>query len=182
MPWTTPSRRSLLATAAGAALLTGCSGGGRSASGSDAPLERRVREAAVRDSEALLERYDATVRAHPALGPRLAPLRAAVAEHVGALRPDGARPTPSPGGSRAAAGAPQGARGAKGAPAIVAVTVPDQPAEAVAELADAERGLAEARVQVLADAPGELARLLASVAACGIVHHHLLTSNPGGQE
>ncbi|WP_185921667.1 hypothetical protein [Streptomyces sp. WAC06614] len=188
MPSTLPSRRSLLAaaaTAAGASLLTGCSDGGRAAPDSDAPLERRMREAAVRESQELLERYDATAKAHPALAERLAPLRAAVGEHVAALHPDGARPSPAPTGSREAAGAPRGAKGAKGAkgaPPLVAVSVPDKPEEAVTALADAERSLAEARTQHLAGAPGELARLLASVAACGIVHHHLLTSNPGGRQ
>ncbi|MBW5486872.1 hypothetical protein [Streptomyces bambusae] len=184
MPWTfpsSPSRRSLLVTAAGAALLTGCSAADRSPGRPDAPLEPRMREAAVRESQGMLERYDATLAAHPTLAERLAPLRAAVAAHVTALRPDGAPPTPAPAGSPGAAGAPKGAS-ASPVPSASPVQVPDQPAKALTALADAERSLAESRTQALADAPGELARLLASVAACGVVHHHLLTSNPGGQE
>ncbi|MFE3287305.1 twin-arginine translocation signal domain-containing protein, partial [Streptomyces sp. NPDC059233] len=61
MPWTLPfrpSRRSLLAGAAGAAgaaLLTGCSGGPSPEEEARIPLERRMREAAVRESERLLE-------------------------------------------------------------------------------------------------------------------------------
>ncbi len=188
MPWTPPSRpsrRSLLAGtagAAGAALLTGCSDDAPSG-GADAaiPLERRMREAAVRDSERLLERYDATAAAHPALAARLAPLRAAVAAHAAALSPT---PAGSPNPSRSASPSPSpspspsGGTGAAG-PAASADPVPAKPADALTALADAERSLSEARTIDLAGAPGELARMLASVAACGAVHVYLLTSNPG---
>ncbi len=57
--------------------------------------------------------------------------------------------------------------------------MPAKPAEALTALADAERSLSEARTIDLAGAPGELARMLASVAACGAVHVYLLTSTPG---
>ncbi|MEV7524128.1 hypothetical protein [Streptomyces sp. NPDC091371] len=178
VPWTPPlrpSRRSLLAGAAGAAgaaLLTGCSGGTSAEEDPAIPLERRMRESAVRDSERLLERYDATRAAHQALAERLAPLRAAVAAHAAALAPAAAgSPAPSP-------AAPSGAVGAA-APTASAEPVPPKPADALTALADAERKLSEARTIDLAGAPGELARLLASVAACGAVHAHLLTSNPG---
>ncbi|MFD9729669.1 hypothetical protein [Streptomyces sp. NPDC059072] len=178
MPWTLPfrpSRRSLLAGAAGAAgaaLLTGCSGGPSPEEEARIPLERRMREAAVRESERLLERYDATRAAHPDLDGQLAPLRAAVAAHAAALAPAAA-------GSRSPRPAsPSGAVGAA-APTGSAEPVPPKPAEALTALADAERKLSEARIIDLAGAPGELARLLASLAACGAVHVHLLTSNPG---
>ncbi|WP_411107655.1 hypothetical protein [Streptomyces sp. cmx-4-9] len=182
MPWTLtsrPSRRSLLAGAAGAVLLTGCSEGEPPGTDSGAAPERRMREAAVRDSERLLERYDATLAAHPDLAGRLAPLRASVAAHVAALAspgpvPGGATPSGSPPGSPAPAGATPA-----GPPAGSAAAVPPQPADALTALADAERSLAEARTIDLAGAPGELARMLASVAACGAVHTHLLTSTPG---
>ncbi|MCX5375517.1 hypothetical protein [Streptomyces sp. NBC_00091] len=197
MPWTTPlrpspSRRSLLAGAAGAAgaaLLTGCTGGG-DASGADSgiPLERRLRESAVRDSERLLERYDTTAAAHPALAGRLAPLRAAVAAHTAALAfadPAARGPASRP-ASPAASGAPSGRPSAppavapaSAAPAASREAVPPQPEEALSALADAERSLSEARTIALAGAPGELARMLASVAACGAVHAYLLTSTPG---
>ncbi|MFJ6794045.1 hypothetical protein [Streptomyces sp. NPDC091268] len=207
MPWTmplrpSPSRRSLLAGAAGAAgavLLTGCSDGGGPAEGETGiPLERRMRETAVRDSERLLERYDATTAAHPVLAPRLAPLRAAVAAHASALAVEGPAAGPGAGsatGSRAAggSGAPgkasaapatgAAASGGAATPAAAAPSgepVPAQPADALAELADSERSLAEARTISLAGAPPELARVLASVAACGHVHAYLLTSTPGG--
>ncbi|MFD3781647.1 hypothetical protein [Streptomyces sp. NPDC058612] len=171
-----PSRRSVLAGAAGAAgavLLSGCDGG---PSGGDAaiPLERRMRETAVRDSGRLLERYDATAAAHPALAERIAPLRASVAAHAAALSPA------APGSPSAAASPPPSGGTGAAAPATGAGgPVPAKPADALAALADAERTLSEARTIDLAAAPGELARLLASVAACGAVHAYLLTSNPG---
>ncbi|OEJ33992.1 hypothetical protein [Streptomyces subrutilus] len=175
MPWTLssrPSRRSLLAGAAGAAgtvLLAGCSDAGSPGTDTGIPLERRMREAAVRDSARLLERYAATAAAHPALAARLAPLHAAVAAHAAAfsLTPPGA-PSASPAGGTGAA-----------APAPSAEPVAPKPADALTALADAERSLSEARTIDLAGAPGELARMLASVAACGAVHAYLLTSTPG---
>ncbi|MFD8978720.1 hypothetical protein ACFV0Q_02285, partial [Streptomyces sp. NPDC059564] len=74
-------------------------------------------------------------------------------------------PSPSPSPAASPAGGKDG--------------VPPQPAEALSALADAERSLSEARTIALAGAPGELARMLASVAACGAVHAYLLTSTPG---
>ncbi|MGK5641747.1 hypothetical protein ACSNOK_26005, partial [Streptomyces sp. URMC 126] len=52
--------------------------------------------------------------------------------------------------------------------------VPDDPDEALAALAAAERRTADGRGAALADAPPELARLLASVAAAGAAHAYLL--------
>ncbi|MEU9718634.1 hypothetical protein [Streptomyces sp. NPDC047976] len=189
MPLTTPSRpspsrRSLLAGAAGATgavLLTGCAGsGGEPGADSGIALDRRMREGAVRDSRQLLERYDATLAAHPGLAERLGPLREAVAAHTSALAPAdpaAGKPSPRPGPpSPSASGA---AAPAAGAPAARKEPVPAQPGEALSALADAERDLSEARTVALAGAPGELARMLASVAACGAVHAYLLTSTPG---
>ncbi|MFD9408375.1 hypothetical protein ACFWBN_15370 [Streptomyces sp. NPDC059989] len=183
VPWTLPprpSRRSLLAGAAGAAgalLLTGCSDGPSADGDTGIPLGRRMREAAVRDSGRLLERYDATAAAHPALAGRLAPLRAAVAAHSAALSPT---PAGSPSASRSASPSPAGATGAA-APAPSAEPVPAKAEDALSALADAERSLSEARTIDLAGAPGELARMLASLAACGAVHAYLLTSTPGAK-
>lgn len=184
VPSIMPSRRSLLAGAAGitgAALLSGCSGGGPPESEPEIPLERRMRETAVRDSTRLLERYDATSAAHPALAERLAPLRASVAAHTAALAADPAA-SPSPNRSRSSSPSPSASAGVSApvSPAPGAEPVPVKPAEALTELADAERSLAEARTISLTGAPGELARLLASVAACGRVHAYLLTSTPPG--
>ncbi|MGI5445815.1 hypothetical protein ACQEVM_08710 [Streptomyces sp. CA-243310] len=160
--------------AGGAALLSGCSGGDDSSGAStEVSLERRMREGAVRDSEDLLERYDRTIAAHPDLAGRLGPLRASVAAHPAALafvepgRSDEQRASPSP--------------SASATPSRSGEPVPPKAADALAELADAERSLAQTRTVALAGAPGELARLLASVAACGAVHAYLLTSNPGAR-
>ncbi|MFF3428982.1 hypothetical protein [Streptomyces sp. NPDC002602] len=168
-----PSRRSVLVTAVGAggaALLSGCSDAGdASGASTEVSLERRMRESAVRDSEHLLERYDRTIAAHPDLAGRLGPLRASVAAHPAALAfvEPGREASPSPSASATAT------------PSRSGEPVPPKAADALAELADAERSLAETRTVALAGAPGELARLLASVAACGAVHAYLLTSTPG---
>jgi len=53
--------------------------------------------------------------------------------------------------------------------------VPAKAQDALAELAAAERELADRRTEALLDVPGELARLLASVAAAGAAHVYLLT-------
>lgn len=50
---------------------------------------------------------------------------------------------------------------------------------ALSELAAAERALADRRAVELVDVPGELARLLASVAAAGAAHAYLLTEGAG---
>ncbi|MFI8279334.1 hypothetical protein ACIGBH_31460 [Streptomyces sp. NPDC085929] len=189
VPWTSPlrlSRRSLLAGAAGvagAALLTGCSDGdGSPDTAVGVPLERRMRETAVRDSERLLERYDATAAAHPALAARLAPLRASVAAHTGALASaDSANRKPSGSASPSSAASGAASSAPAGAPAVSGEPVPPKPEEALTALADAERSLSEARTIALAGAPGELARLLASVAACGAVHAYLLASPQGAK-
>ncbi|MFD8791748.1 hypothetical protein ACFV1T_13350, partial [Streptomyces vinaceus] len=100
------------------------------------------------------------------------------AAHVGAVAPAGpaARRRPRP-----AAASPTPSSAAAGAPVVSADPVPPAPEEALTALADAERSLAEARTVTLAGAPGELARLLASVAACGAVHAYLLTSSQGAK-
>ncbi|GAA4656507.1 lipoprotein [Streptomyces chumphonensis] len=166
-----PSRRSLLRTGAAGltglgavgalALTTGCSGGDR-AERERRAAERgaRLRRAAAADSAVLLRRYDATSAAHPDLAARLAPLRADVLRHAEAFG-DGRRGGPD-------ASPPPGAE------------VPKERAAALAELAGAERRTARERMRALADAPPELARLLASVAASGEVHAFLLGEATGG--
>ncbi|MDN3262953.1 hypothetical protein QWJ26_24720 [Streptomyces sp. CSDS2] len=151
-----PRRRTLLASAAGAALLAGCSAGADS--GDDGPSAgARARARAARDSRGLLARYDAVLAAHPALTDRLRPLRAEVAAHAAAFE-DGTKPSPAASKSSAS-------------PA----PVPAAQKDAVAQLAAAERALADRRAKELLQVPGELARLLASVAAAGAAHAYLLT-------
>ncbi|MFD9436704.1 hypothetical protein [Streptomyces sp. NPDC060002] len=174
-----PRRRSLLASAAGAALLVGCSSGTEeseeSASGSPSATER-ARARAARESGGLVARYDAVLAVHPALAVRLAPLRAEAARHVEAFGGAGkaspsatdspASPTVSPTGSASVPPAD---------PSAVPSAVPITDTDALAGLAAAERTLADRRATQLLDVPGELARLLASVAAAGAAHAYLLT-------
>ncbi|MCM1972381.1 MULTISPECIES: hypothetical protein [unclassified Streptomyces] len=159
-----PRRRSLFLSAAGAVLLAGCSsapdtgGTGGSPSAAD-----RARTRAARDSADLLVRYDAVIAAHPPLAERLRPLRAEVVRHVAAFGGTG-RKSPAP-------SKPAPSRSASAAPPVV----PTDEKAALAELAAAERALADARTETLTAVPGELARLLASVAAAGAAHVYLLT-------
>ncbi|MFJ6747617.1 MULTISPECIES: hypothetical protein [unclassified Streptomyces] len=159
-------RRTLLAGAAlgGAALLVGCSedsGPGRTERDSGT---ERLRAGAADDSTALLARYDATLSAHPALAARLRPLRSEVARHVRAFADDADAPAPG-GGAGSGGPAHRAAGGAE---------VPKDEKAARASLAEAERKLADARTKALVDAPPEVARLLASVAASGAAHAYLL--------
>lgn len=110
---------------------------------------------AVRDSTELIGRYDAAAAAHPTLAARLRPLRAEVARHIEAF------------GGKAPAAAPH-----KDADTGTA-------AEALAGIAAAERALADRRAAAVLTVPGDLARLLASVAAAGAGHAALLGEKSG---
>jgi hypothetical protein len=159
---TGPRRRTLLATLAGAgALLTACSADGDSAdSGRGAPSasqDRRLRTRAARDSADLLGRYDDALTARPALDGRIGPLRAEVQRHVKAF--GGAAVPEKP----------------AGAPSPTASPVAEK--DILKALAAAERDLSDRRLAALVDAPDELARLLASVAAAGAAHAYLLTED-----
>ncbi|WP_225635605.1 hypothetical protein [Streptomyces solaniscabiei] len=163
-----PRRRSLLASAAGAALLAGCSGGSDSDTAPAPSADERARARAARDSEVLAARYDAVIAAHPGLAARLRPLRDEVVRHAEAF--GGARtasPKASPSGTARAAGPGDGSG------------VPVTEKDALAGLAAAERELADRRAGALLEAPGESARLLASVAAAGAAHMFLLTEGHG---
>ncbi|MGD6742894.1 hypothetical protein ACOKM3_13730 [Streptomyces sp. BH106] len=157
-----PRRRTLLASLAGAALLTGCSDADDGADGgSGAPAaaqEKRLRTQAARESADLLGQYDRAVSARPALAERLNPLRAEVERHVkafgGAHRPSGAAAPP---GRKPAA--------------------PASEKDILKALSVAEQRLSDRRMSALVDAPGELARLLASVAAAGAGHAYLLAKD-----
>ncbi|WP_408909592.1 hypothetical protein [Streptomyces solicavernae] len=155
-----PGRRALLVSAAGAAgtvLLAGCSGGGADASDKRSAAAEQARARAAGDSAELLNRYDAVIAAHPALADRLRPLRAEVARHAKAF--GGAETGPS--------GSPS--------PTRKAPEVPGDKKAALAQLAGAERQLADGRRTALTDVPGEQARLFASVAAAGDAHAYLLS-------
>jgi len=154
------TRRSAVAMAT-VGVTAGCApSGGKNAGASLAKEPGTATQAqAVRDSTALVARYDAVAAAHPSLAARLAPLRADTARHVRAF-----------GGSAPAAAS---------ADATHAPDVPASSSKALASLATAERQLADRRAAALLDAPADLARLLASVAACGAAHVVLLGSSAG---
>ncbi|MEV6351077.1 hypothetical protein [Streptomyces hydrogenans] len=177
---TTTGRRALLVAgaSAAAAALTGCtsdeagpprpSAAERAAAREAervARAEAALRRRAVTASRTLLERYDATLAAHPALHARVAPLRTSVAAHVRALG-EGPRPTPSPDGASAAPATTSPGTGS---------AVPADPKAALRALAGAARTASEAHTAELLAAPPEYARLLASVAASGAAHAYLLT-------
>ncbi|MEU6221372.1 hypothetical protein ABZ845_28325 [Streptomyces sp. NPDC047022] len=160
----------MLASAAGAALLAGCSGGSDPAVRNSGPTaEDRARARAARDSEALAERYAAVVAAHPPLAARLEPLRAEVVQHAQAFGSGTSGSHPS--SSASPSGSPSVSPGVSAG----ASPVPADPKSALAGLAAAERALSDQRAKALLDLPGELARLMASVAAAGAAHGYLLT-------
>ena len=172
-----PRRRTLLASAAGAALLVGCSSGAdsRESTGGSPSVAAKARARAARESAGLLERYDAVLAAHPAVAERLRPLRAEVVRHTEAFggtvakgSPASSSPSPSP--SMSPSPSPSVSPSA---------AVPVSEKDALAQLAAAERTLADRRAAALLDVPGELARLLASVAAAGAAHAYLLTETAG---
>lgn len=182
-----PRRRSLLlgGGALGAvALLSGCSDGSEprpTGADGDAAAAAKLRARGVRDSVALLARYDATAKAHPSLAKRLAPLRQETARHAAVFRGEGgagassAARSPSPSRSASAPATPGG-----GGTGVRPPEVPEDEKKALAALAQAERHTADTRTAALATAPPELARLLASVAAGGAAHVYLLTRRDTG--
>ncbi|MEU6557592.1 hypothetical protein ABZ915_46390 [Streptomyces sp. NPDC046915] len=168
LPW--PRRRTLLASAAGAVLLAGCSdGSGDSGDRGGLSVSERARARAARDSRRLVDRYDAVITVHPALADRLGPLRAEAAAHAEAFEDGSASPSRSSSASSASS-APSRSAEASAAPAV-----PADAKDALAALAAAERALADRRATALLHVEGELARLLASVAAAGAAHAYLLT-------
>ncbi|GAA5704840.1 hypothetical protein AQJ43_35055 [Streptomyces avermitilis] len=173
-----PRRRSLLASAAGAALLVGCSESPDSANTAGSPSAAdRARARAARDSAALATRYAAVIAAHPALADLLRPLRTAVVRHTEAF---GGSAQASASAS-ASASVSASADGDGRAPASAHPSASASPAvaadrkTALSDLAAAERALADRRTKALLELPGELARLMASVAAAGAAHAFLLT-------
>ncbi|AXE89015.1 hypothetical protein [Streptomyces sp. Go-475] len=159
-----PRRRSLLALGPAAVAVAGCTAGGADpADPGDGPsaAERRARARAARDSEGLVERYDAVIAARPGLAGRLGPLRENVVRHAQAFG-GGRKASPSGSSSVSPSASPSAA-------------VPGNDKDALAGLAAAERELADRRSKELLGVPGELARLLASVAAAGAAHVYLLT-------
>ncbi|MFJ4536535.1 hypothetical protein ACIP39_11225 [Streptomyces tibetensis] len=172
-----PRRRSLLAAAPAALALTACTGGDSGGpAGDGTSAADRARARAARDSEGLAERYDAVIAARPGLAGRLRPLREEVVRHARAFG-GGRKASPSapPSVSPSAASSASGTSRALGASPSPSAAVPGNDKDALAGLAAAERELADRRVKALGGVPGELARLLASVAAAGAAHVYLLS-------
>jgi hypothetical protein len=151
------TRRGVVAVVA-AGVMSGCSGSGSVATAASPAPGTVARAQAAKDSTALLARYDSAAAAHPTLAAQLAPLRSEVAQHVRAF---GGKPAAAP---------------TLTPPATTSASAAASPAQALASLATAERDLADRRAKALLDAPGDLARLLASVAAAGAGHAVLLSS------
>ena len=176
-----PRRRSLLASAAGALVLAGCSApdpeSASDTTGGSPSAADRARARAARDSETLAARYAAVIAAHPPLAGRLRPLHAEVVRHAEAFGGGHGTSASASASEPASASASGSASASASASASVSGSpaVPVREKDALAELAAAERALADERTKALVQAPGELARLLASVAAAGAAHAFLLT-------
>nr|WP_060906247.1 hypothetical protein [Streptomyces scabiei] len=167
----------MLVGAAGAGLLAGCSSGGEGsdAAGSGPSVLERARARVARDSEALVERYDAVIAAHPDLAALLTPLRAEVVRHARAFG-GGKAAGASEAGAGEASASPSGSASASVSPSPSSSSpAPEDPEAALSELAAAERSLADRRARALLEVPGEVARLMASVAAAGAGHAYVLT-------
>ncbi|MFF0206020.1 hypothetical protein [Streptomyces sp. NPDC005017] len=171
-----PRRRTLLASAAGGLLLTGCTDGPEEreeATAGSPSLAERARARAAVDSAGLVSRYDAVLTAHPALADRIGPLRETAVRHVTAF--GGVRRSPQ---ASATASAASSTTGPAAPTPPASAPPPGTERDALAELAASERALADRRSRELLAMPGELARLLASVAAAGAAHAYLLTRTP----
>ncbi|MFI8307889.1 hypothetical protein ACIF80_31615 [Streptomyces sp. NPDC085927] len=178
---TGPRRRSLFAVVPTALLAAGCSAGSRDAgpaagSPPPPPAAERARARAARDSRELAERYDAVIAAHAGLARRLGPLRENAVRHAKAFESLGTAAGSAPESPESPV--PTGAVPSASSPVPSAsspVPVPTKEKDALSGLAAVEREIADRRLEALLDAPAELARLLASVAAAGAAHVFLLT-------
>ncbi|MER7708186.1 ferritin-like domain-containing protein [Kitasatospora sp. NPDC097605] len=146
-----PSRRTLLTLGlllTAGATLTACTDGHADDPTAPAGDHRRpdpdepVRLRAVAATDTLLAGYDALLPQ----APQLQPLRAEVAQHRAALQPTTTTPPTTPAAS------------------------PSTPPPTLAALAALERQTAQSRLADLGAASPQLARLLASVSAAGVLH------------
>ena len=173
-----PGRRQVLRTAVVAAaaattttLLAGCLPADDDPEPRDPELLLRARVAD--EVRALAARYAATVETFPAARTELATLGAEHQEHARALLPRHAARALA---SATATATPTGTASSAPSPSPTP-TVPSTLPAARAELAEAERVASRRRLRQLRGTRGrspELARLLASVAACEAAHAALL--------
>jgi hypothetical protein len=172
-PWR-PSRREVLV---GAGLLGASACTGSSVDVAPRPTSDQRLAARVADEIRLLAaRYAATVARHPGLRRALSPLAAEHDAHLralAALQPAAASPSASSSASAAASAAASSSPSASPS-ASASGSVPATVAGARTALVDAEREAARRRRGQSLRAGPELARLLASVAACESVHAALL--------
>jgi pimeloyl-ACP methyl ester carboxylesterase len=163
-----PSRRAVLG-GGGLLLVAACTGGSDGPPAAPRPTRDQrlaVRVAAeVRDLSA---RYAATIAAHPRDAALLSRLAAEHDAHVTALVALGP-PTPSPSSSPSASSTPSSSATTAGPPPVPAARV-----AALTALVSAEQAAATRRRTQTAKAGPELARLLASIAACESVHAQLV--------
>lgn len=127
--------------------------------------------------------YEATAAAHPALAAQVRPFTTRHSRHLATVEASGVVATP-PAGTATGSGAasPASSPAVQGTspagtspPAPSPPAVPAGPADALAALRTAERGVAGARVTDCVRAQdGTLAELLASIAACEAAHDVLL--------
>jgi hypothetical protein len=163
-----PSRRSVLA-GGGLLLLSACTGSSTPHSPGLTADQRLAHRVAVEVDE-LATAYALTIAAHPKLRTALAPLAAEHVAHSAALVALLPKPTSTPdatGSPSASTSTPSTAPSA---------TVPSTPGAAREALAAAERAAAARRRHQAGAAGPELARLLASIAACEAVHAALVAS------
>jgi hypothetical protein len=118
-------------------------------------------DAVTRRERALLARARATLEAHSGLRGRVEPVVADHRRHLAAL---GRRATPTPTGDATPTATPD------------PPSVPGSASAARLALGRAEDQAARATLDALGEAPGTLARLLASIAANEAAHHSLLVS------
>jgi hypothetical protein len=171
------SRRSVLA-GGGLLLVAACTGGGSSPVRvprltADQRLARQVAD----EITVLEAAYAATIAAHPSTAGALSPLAAEHQAHVAALVELLPAPTSTPTASASASGSGSPTASASASPsATPPPVIPTSPAGALRALAVAERAAAARRRGQAGHAGPELARLLASIAACESVHATLVKS------
>ena len=168
-----PGRRQVILGAAAAAatttVLAGCLPGDDEPEPPDPELLLRARVAD--EVRSLAAQYAATVDRFPAARSELATLGAEHEEHARALLPRRA--------ARALASATATAGPSRSASATASPSAPPVAATlgaARAQLAEAERAASRRRMRQLRGRSPELARLLASVAACEAAHAALLSA------
>ncbi|MEH0935099.1 hypothetical protein [Micromonospora psammae] len=141
----------LVAVGGAAVPLTGCDLFDRDGPEPPDPLEPLVRE-----SRDLAARYRAAIAADPGLTDRLAPIAEAHTAHADELQRVIGRPAPSGSASPGAPTAPAGRNAL------------------LAALRQAERGGRDSAAKACAEAPGERAALLGSIAAARATHLEVL--------